>query len=275
VDTLLNIRAFLATVRAGSLSGASRALGVAPSVISKRVSRLEDELRTPLLIRTNREVSLTEAAQRYMPRLLAIASDVDEVLTGARASHHQIEGHLRVKCPTTLASRYFGTVLNDFQISYPNISLDLVLLDRSVNPIEEGFDLAIGALPSTYAKVANIPLAPYPLVLCAAPSYLERRGRPLQPRDLLQQNCLTFTAYGAHWSFSGPCGTVGIDVRPYFSTNDTELLHQAALSGLGIVNSGRFVVGDSLSKGLLEPLLPDYSAEDLWLKALVPENKLR
>lgn len=275
MDTLLNIRAFLATVQAGSLSGASRVLGVAPSVVSKRVARLEDELRAQLFVRTNREVSLTESAERYMPRLLEIVNEVDDVLSGARASHDKIEGHLRIKCPTTLATKIFGGILSDFQTAYPNLSIDLVLIDRSVNPVEEGFDVAIGALPSSYAKVVDVPIAPMPVVLCATPSYLERRGKPSHPRDLLRHNCLTFTAYGGHWSFVGPCGALDIQVHPYFSTNDTELLHQAALKGLGVLLSSEIIAAESLAKGLLEPLLPDYPVEELWLKALVPESKMK
>ncbi len=89
----------------------------------------------------------------------------------------RIEGQLRIKCPTTLAILNFGEILNDFQVAHPGIAIDLVLIDRSVNPVEEDFDIAIGAMPASYANVIDEPLSPYPRVLCAAPAYIDARGR--------------------------------------------------------------------------------------------------
>lgn len=275
MDTLLNIRAFLATVRAGSLSAAGRQLGVAPSVVAKRINRLEDEMRTQLFIRSTRKLELTEIAERYLPRYQALVSEIEDAIKGAHGASQQIEGHLRIKCPTTLTILHFGEILSDFLQAHPKVSIDIVLMDRSVNPVEEGFDIAFGALPASYANVIDVPLCPYPRVLCAAPSYLEQRGIPEYPRDLIDHDCLAFTATGSSWSFDSPRGAIRVEIRSRFSTNDTQILHSAAVKGLGIGMLGRYIVRASLEAGTLQPLLSDYPVPDLWLKALVPQNKFK
>ncbi len=191
MDTLLNIKAFLATARAGSFSAAARELGVAPSVIVKRINRLEDQMRAQLFLRSTRKLTLTDTGERYFPRYQTIVGEVENAINGAASATDRIEGHLRVKCPTTLALLNFGEILNDFQVAHPGIAIDLVLIDRSVNPVEEDFDIAIGAMPASYANVIDEPLSPYPRVLCAAPSYLEARGEPKHPIDLIGHDCLT------------------------------------------------------------------------------------
>src|SRR5436853_5607813 len=100
MDTLLNIKAFLATARAGSFSAAARELGVAPSVIIKRINRLEDQMRAQLFTRSTRKLTLTETGERYFPRYQTIVGEVEEAINGAASTAQQIEGLLRVKCPT-------------------------------------------------------------------------------------------------------------------------------------------------------------------------------
>ncbi len=275
MDTLLNIKAFLATARAGSFSAAARELGVAPSVIVKRINRLEDQMRAQLFVRSTRKLSLTETGEHYFPRYQTIVGDVEDALNGAASASNTIEGQLRIKCPTTLAILNFGDILNDFQVAHPAIALDLVLIDRSVNPVEEDFDIAIGAMPASYANVIDEPLTPYPRVLCAAPSYLEARGEPKHPIDLTGHDCLTFQTTGSTWSFESPRGLINVDVRSRFSANDSQILQSAACRGLGITMIARYIARPAIEAGHLKTLLPDYPVPELWLKALVPTHKIK
>jgi len=275
MDTLLNIHAFIATAQSGSFSAAGRRLGVAPSVITKRISRLEDQMRTKLFIRSTRQLALTEVGERYLPRYQAIVREVDEALAGAEAAAEQVEGHLRIKAPTTVTVAFLSSILSDFQEENPNVTLDIALIDRSVNPAEEGYDLALGALPATYPNVIDEPLCPYPRLLCAAESYLERRGVPVHPRDLVNHNCLTFNAIGSTWSFDSPRGPVNVEVHSSFSANDTQILHDLACRGRGIAVVASYIARDSIASGRLVQLLPDYPVAELWLKALVPQSKAR
>ncbi len=273
MDTLLNIKAFLSVARAGSLSGAARHLGVATSVVSKRLNRLEDEMKSQLFVRSTRKMELTETGKRYIPRYHDIVSEIDEALNGANEGPRQIEGHLRIKYPTGLLFLHFDEILSDFLVANPKINLEIVLIDRSVNPIEEGFDIAFGAMPTSYAHVVNEPLCLNPMILCAAPSYLARAGEPQHPQDLVYHDCLIYHATGSHWSFDSPRGAIHVEVHSKFSANDTQILQRAAIRGLGITVSARYVLQDSLEKGLLKPLLTDFPISSLWLKALIPRNK--
>jgi DNA-binding transcriptional LysR family regulator len=272
MDTLLNIRAFLATARAGSFSAAARDLGVAPSVVIKRINRLEDQMRAKLFRRSTRRLVLTEAGERARPRYHAILAEIEDALSGADAAG-EVEGHLRIKAPTTFGILHLGAILSDFQIAHPRVTVEIVLVDRSVNPVEEGFDVALGALPVSYAHVADVPLCPFPRLLCAAPEYLARRGEPQHPADLPDHDCLTYLATGTTWSFASPRGPVSVDVRPRFSANDSQVLLGAVKRGIGIAVLSRDVVAPALEDGSAVPLLAEYPVAPLWLKALVPEGR--
>lgn len=275
MDTLLNIRAFLTTARAGSFSAAARELGVAPSVVIKRINRLEDQMRARLFLRSTRRLVLTEAGERARPRYHAILTEVEEALSGAVAAEAgDIEGHLRIKAPTTFGILHLGGLLSDFQIAHPRVSVEIMLVDRSVNPVEEGFDVALGALPVSYAHVVDVPLCPFPRLLCAAPEYIARRGEPRQPSDLPDHDCLTYLATGSTWSFVSPRGPVTVDVRARFSANDSQVLLGAARRGIGLAVLSEDVVAGAIAEGAVARVMEEYPVAPLWLKALVPEGRM-
>ena len=275
MDVLLNIKAFLATAQTGSFSAAARQIGVAPSVITKRVGQLEWRVRSQLFDRTTRKVTLTESGQKYMPKLRLLMMDFDDTLSGIATDSGSLSGHIRVKVPTTIGLLYLGQLLIAFQQNNPRISVEVVLIDRSVNPVEEDFDIAIGAMPASYANVIDEPLSPYPRVLCAAPSYLAERGEPKHPIDLIGHDCLVFQTTGLTWSFASPRGLINVDVHSRFSANDSQILQAAACRGLGITMIASYIARPAIERGELKTLLPDFPVPELWLKALVPTNKIK
>ncbi|MEH2493776.1 DNA-binding transcriptional LysR family regulator [Bradyrhizobium sp. AZCC 1678] len=274
MDTVLNIKAFLLVAQTGSLTAAARQLGVVPSVISKRIDRLEDQMHVRLLQRSTRRVSLTPEGEIRLARLRAAVGQLDDIFLESGLSSQEIEGHLRIKSPTTIAIVSLGDVLTSFQLANPKISVELVMLDRSVNPVEEGFDIAIGALPTSYPGVIDDPLCAYPRVLCAAPSYLARCGEPNHPRDLVQHDCLTFATTGLSWGFESRRGQINVEIKARLSANDSQLLLRAALAGMGIARLARHIAQPALSSGQLVPVLADYPVPEFWVKALVPRNRL-
>jgi DNA-binding transcriptional LysR family regulator len=274
MDTLLNMRAVLAVSETGSLSAAARKLNVATSVISKRLGRLEDELGAPLFVRTPRRANMTAFAERQLPRIRALVHEIDGMVSSARRTRQSLDGHLRIKCPTNIANGFFGRFFWDFLERHDNVTIDLVLVDRPVNPTDEGFDLALGAMPASYADVADIPLCEYPLTLCASPSYLARHGTPDHPSDLVQHRCLGSFSIGNDWVFRSACGDLSVSVQSRFSVNDVTVLKNAACSGGGIALISEFVVRGAVQSGALVSLLPGYPAKSLWLKALVPSVRL-
>ncbi|MEH2559095.1 DNA-binding transcriptional LysR family regulator [Bradyrhizobium algeriense] len=274
MDTVLNIKAFLLVAQTGSLTAAARQLGVVPSVISKRIDRLEDQMHVRLLQRSTRRVSLTPEGEIRLARLRAAVGQLDDIFLESGLSSQEIEGHLRIKSPTTIAIVSLSDVLTSFQLANPKISVELVMLDRSVNPVEEGFDIAIGALPTSYPGVIDDPLCAYPRVLCAAPSYLARCGEPNHPRDLVQHDCLTFATTGLSWGFESRRGQINVEIKARLSANDSQLLLRAALAGMGIARLARHIAQPALSSGQLVPVLADYPVPEFWVKALVPRNRL-
>jgi DNA-binding transcriptional LysR family regulator len=273
VDTILNIKAFLLVAETGSLTAAARQLGVVPSVITKRINRLEDQMRVRLLQRSTRRITLTPDGEMRLPRLRAAVGQLDSIFRESELSSAEIEGHLRIKSPTTIAIVSLGEVLTNFQLAHPKVSIELVMLDRSVNPVEEGFDIAIGALPTSYPGVIDEPLSAYPRLLCAAPAYLARYGEPSHPRDLVQHDCLTFATTGLSWGFESRRGLINIEIKARLSANDSQLLLRAALAGMGIARLAAHIVRPALSSGQLVRILPDYPVPEFWIKALVPRNR--
>jgi DNA-binding transcriptional LysR family regulator len=273
VDTLLNLEAFVATADAGSFSAAARRLELVPSVVSKRVGQLEWRIRAPLFARSTRRLTLTDVGERYLPTVRELLRQFDDALAGMARSSGEIEGHIRVKVPTTLATLYLSEILRDFLRSQTMVSMDVVLADRSVNPLEEGFDLAIGARPETYGGVEDRPLCLIKRRVCAAPAYLRRKGTPAHPSELAGHDCLVFATSGTRWDFQGPQGLVGIDVRPRLRTNDGAAICEATLAGSGISLLADYLVLPHLRAGRLVELLPAFHVPDVWLKALVPASR--
>ena len=274
MDTLSNLKAFVAAAETGSFSAAARQAGLVPSVISKRIEQLEWRIRAPLFTRTTRKLTLTDVGERYLPVVRALVRQVDDALAGMARASGELEGHIRIKIPTTLGVLNLSRLLNQFLVEQPMISMDIVLADRSVNPLEEGFDLAIGARPESYGQVQDHPLCPISRRLCAAPAYLQRRGAPQAPAELMDHDCLVFATSGTRWEFQGPQGLVGVDVRPKLKSNDGSALCQATLDGLGVSVLADYLVAPALARGELVELMPDHHLPDLWLKALVPANRI-
>jgi DNA-binding transcriptional LysR family regulator len=130
-------------------------------------------------------------------------------------------------------------------------------------------------MPASYANVIDEPLSPYPRVVCASPAYLDARGEPKHPIDLIGHDCLTFQTTGTTWSFESPRGLINVDVHSRFSANDSQILHNAACRGLGVAMVARYIARPAIEAGTLRTLLPDYPVPEFWLKALIPTNKIR
>jgi DNA-binding transcriptional LysR family regulator len=274
MDTILNMKAFLATARSGSFSEAARQLSVAPSVVSKRVNQLEWQLRARLLERTTRRVRLTEVGEQYLPTVRGIVTEYEDLVTGIQRSPGELEGHIRVKAPSALTRLHLGKVFTAFQQANPRVTLEVVLIDRSVNPIEEGFDVVLSVLPSSYEGVAEEALLAYPRVACASPSYIKQRGEPKHPRDLATHDCLVFQPAGTTWTFQSRRAPISVSVRPKFSSNDIQVIVAAAQDGSGIAVLSKLIAKQALRSGTLVPVLKEYPLPDHWLKAFIPQSRV-
>ena len=274
MDLVSNLRAFLAVARYGGFSEAARQLNVVPSVAAKRVSQLEHAMGTTLFERSTRKVVLTEAGQKFQAKARALVADVDDIIHSMRRSESRVEGHILLMAPTTLTTLVLSDVLAGFLREHEHITMELTLIDRSVNPAEEGFDLAItGHAATSYEGVVDVPLCPLEQVLCAAPDYLRRRGSPAHPRDLADHDGLFFKPLGTAWRFDSERGQISIDVRPRLIANDNVTLRSAAIAGNGVAMLPRYVIGAALEAGTLVPLLEDYPPPKAWFRAHVTRRR--
>jgi DNA-binding transcriptional LysR family regulator len=274
INSLLNLSAFLRVARLGSFSGVARELQVAPSVVTKRIDQLEQELGTRLLLRSTRGLTLTPAAEALLPRFVRLVAEFDELFKGGAGDDQGIEGQLRVKSPTTLTSEFLGSLYARFLLLHPGVTLDIALVDRTVNPLEEGFDCAIGALQVSYPNVVDVPLCPYEVVVCCGANYLQGRVEPQHPTELVDFDCLTSGLFGSSWVFESAGGPLSVEVHVRVHVSEARVLRELARRGLGITALPHYLAADDVRCGRLVPLLRDYPLQPHWLKALVPRMKM-
>ena len=274
IDTLTNLKTFLAVARTGSFAAAARELKVAPSVVTKRIGQIEWRLKAALFERSTRRVALTAIGQRHLPAVQRAVADVEGLFTDLMADRGELQGPLRIKSPGTLAVHLLGPLLLGFQQAHPRIDIELLTLDRAVNPVDEGFDLALTLMPDAYPGVVTEPLCPMPRVLCAAPAYLARAGVPMHPRELAEHAILNFLPMGTLWAFDSATGPIQVRVRPHLGSNQGQLLLAAALAGQGLARLSAYQSQAPLADGRLVRVLPEFPLSPLWLKALVPESRL-
>ncbi|MGY3406143.1 DNA-binding transcriptional LysR family regulator [Bradyrhizobium sp. GM5.1] len=154
---------------------------------------------------------------------------------------HDLVDHLRIKAPTSLTVARLADVFTAFQTQNPRLKLEIVLFDRPVDPVTEGFDIAIGAFPHSFGGVVDEPLCPLKRLLCASPAYLKKHGTPKHPRDLVDHRCLSFLPTGPEWIFDGPRGRISVQVSPLLSCNEGQVLARSAIAGNGIVLISRTI----------------------------------
>jgi DNA-binding transcriptional LysR family regulator len=276
MDMVANLRAFLGVARYGSFSEAARQLSVVPSVAAKRVTQLEHTVGTQLFERSTRKVALTEAGEKFLGRARSLIADLDDTLVGLRRAGDRLEGRILMMVPTTLHMLVLSDVLSAFLREHEHITMELALVNRSVNPAEEGFDLAItGHAANSYEGVLDVPLHPIEQVLCASPAYLQQRGTPQQPHDLEGHDGLFFKPLGTAWRFDSEQGQLTVDVRPRLIADDNLTLRAAALAGNGIAMLPRYVAGDAIRAGRLVELLQPFPLPKSWFRAHVTQNRAR
>jgi DNA-binding transcriptional LysR family regulator len=272
MDTLANIRTFLAAARLGSFAGAARSQGIAASVVSKRISQLEYQFRVNLFHRSTRDMTLTSDGRRLLPQCQKLVAQFDEIVE--LEDRGSIRGHLRIDAPGTVTSRIFSPLFSEFLRLHPEVSMDLRLIDRLTDHFDQECDLTIGARPSTSGQFVDIPLMPYSNAIYASAEYIEEHGEPTHPHELLEHSCLASLLYGNVWHFYGEQGDIAVTVQPRFQVNDAIVLRDAVRRNLGIAVLPKILVADDVEAGHLKRLLPDFRPTPLWLKAMVPNQRM-
>jgi len=277
-----HLSAFEAVLRNGSFAAAARELNLSPAVVTRLVADLEEHLGARLMNRTTRRLALTDTGEVYLERVRQILTEVDEAEAQASAATSEPRGHLRVLAPPAFAVHQLAKHLPKFRQMYPKVTIELSV-PGVVETVDENFDLTIlteGRRPLDGGFVARR-LARSEIVLCASPDYLERRGRPQHPNELLGHDAMLPTFLRELTFRSGPWGdddTEGDSVTltlatPSLSTVHTDTMYAAALAGLGVTGLPSFVAEDALAEHALERLLPHWRTLTLRLYAAMPTRK--
>jgi DNA-binding transcriptional LysR family regulator len=273
-DTILNINAFVRVARLGSISAAARELHAVTSVVAKRISQLEKEVGASLIIRTSRGVTLTAAGDQYLPYFARLKAAHDEIFQDLGGSQETVQGAVRIISPPTITSMFIGKALLNFQQRNQMVDMDVTLMERSVNPLEEGYDIALGALPVSYPNVVDVPLCVYELVTVCAPAYLRNKPAPKHPTDLVNHACLSTSLLRSAWTFNHARGAMTVEVHSRIQSSDGRMIREAACMGMGVAILSRTLVEEELRSGTLVPLLKDFPVASYWVKLMVPRVRM-
>ena len=276
LDKLERMRCFTKVVELNGFSAAARSMGLSRSVVNKAVINLENDLRTQLLRRSTRQVTPTDAGLAFYDRCIDILAEVDDAIASIRELQDRPAGVLRVNAPMSFGTMYLSALVAEFMRAYPEVHVELVLNDRFVDPIEEGFDLTFRAgEPLVTTSLIARDIAPAPRVLCASPGYLAENGQPTAPTDLKDHRCLHYgyLASGRNWRLIGPDSDQAYAIHCAMGSNNGEVLRDAAIADQGIVLLPTFIVGPALEDDRLQTVLPEYLAPAISLYALYPRHR--
>jgi DNA-binding transcriptional LysR family regulator len=263
-DSADPMRVFVAAIDHGGFTPAADSLELTPSAVSKIIGRLEDRLGVRLLNRTTRRIDLTPEGETYLSSARFILAEIDEMEAAVGQSSTRPKGLLRVNTGTAFAVHALMPVLPVFLAQYPEINLTIDVTDRRIDVVAERADIAIRTGPLGDGSLMVRKIADMRRVIVAAPSYLERFGRPVAPADLANHSCLLLSDQPslARWPFLIEDEPVSLEVSGRVAVGSADALMRLALAGGGIARLGDVVVAEALRTGALVPLLQDFHVVD-------------
>jgi DNA-binding transcriptional LysR family regulator len=273
LDDVAALVVFARVIQQRSFTRAARTLDTSTSAVSKRIARLEARLGASLLTRTTRHVAPTEAGLALYERCLRILREVEDAELLLADLHAAPRGLLRVSAPVYFGELHIAPLIALLALRHPGLRVELSLSDRFVDLSAESFDLAVRIGPLSGATLNVRKLVRDPIITCAAPAYLQRRGTPERPRDLLEHDCLryTLTTHKGRWRFHDEQGeTVYVPVTGPLDSDHSGALREAARAGLGIVNLPQFYLAEALQRGELVRVLATFAPPPIYIRAVYP-----
>jgi len=270
---LNEILVFARVVQAGGFTAAAKELGMPKSTVSRKVTELEERLKSRLLQRTTRKLSLTDAGRTYYDYAARIAAELEAAERAVSSLQAKPQGLLRVTAPVNVA--FLSPIISDYLKRYPDVRLDLFCTARSVDLVEERFDLAIraGALADSSLIAKSLGNARWFLV--AAPGYLKKQGRPRSPEDLKARACLLFggARSSMRLAFKGETRMAELELEPRLLTGDMDVLFGAVAAGLGIGVLPAFLCVEALRSGQMERVLRDWELPAVPMQVVYPTTR--
>ncbi|MCE7030603.1 LysR family transcriptional regulator [Jiella avicenniae] len=265
-DRLAGLEVFVRAIRTGSLSAAARGLRMSPAMAARHLEALEARLGTTLVRRTTRRLSLTEAGAAFLERAERLLADLAEAEAEASARTVLVEGLVRVSAPAAFGALHLASLMPGFAARHPGVRIELGLNDRTVDLLEERWDMAVRIGRLADSGLLARKLADVRLVVCAAPDYLRRKGVPRSVAELRDHDCLSYTlsdtASDRVWRF-GRDGEIRVPVAGSLAADNGDALVTAAIGGQGIVYGPRFIAANALANGRLVEIALDRPLADM------------
>jgi len=274
---------FALVVEAKSFSKAAKVAGCSTPALSKRISKLENEVGVQLLYRTTRRLSLTEAGETLYEHARGIHAQINEAFGALSSYSDKLSGLIRISVPTISGELFLAEIIAEFCQRHPELSVDVYLNNTFVDLIKDGFDVAIRTGVLEDSSLIAKHLIDSHWILCCAPDYIEKHGQPVNTDELANHNCLAYTyqTKGAYdWRLEKDNKQYSVKIRGSFATNTAQALRKAALAGSGIIYVPTCSVYDDIQKGELCPVMTDYQPRTLGVYAVYPytrylPNKIR
>ena len=265
MDRLQAMTTFVAVVDSGGFASAARKLNLSPPVVTRAVAELEERLGLRLLTRTTRVVRVTDAGARFAEDCRRILADIDEAETVATGTHAAPRGTLTLTAPVLFGHLYVTPVLVRYLQHYPEVDAQCLFLDRVVNVVEEGIDVAvrIGELPDSSLQAVRV--GRVRRVLVAAPAYLKAQGVPQRPEDLARHAIVSASGVTpvSEWRFNDAGKPLLQRMQPRLRTTTNDSAIAAAVAGLGITRLLSYQVASHVRSGALQVLLEDFEPAPL------------
>ena len=268
---LNEIAIFVKVVDAGSFTGAAKSLGLPKSTVSRKITQLEERLGVRLLQRTTRTLSLTDMGSAYYSQCSRIISDVEEANIAVTEMQSKPTGLLRITAPMLFGSLVLSDLTAEFLQANPDIQIDMMLTDQSLDLIQEGIDVAFRVGQLADSSLIARTLGEISVITCASPEYLEEHGAPENPEDLQNHQTLVW-GQSSNWEFDVPYHR-SVDLKPKVRVNDALSLHKLALSHMGIARVPAFLCADDIKSGRLKPVLCDWGSKTAPIHALYASNR--
>jgi DNA-binding transcriptional LysR family regulator len=275
MDRVDQMAIFVEVAERGSFVQAARRLGRSPAAVTRAIAELETRLGVRLLNRTTRAVTLTEAGQGLLAGAKRVLADFDEIERATAGQGSAPRGELAVTAPIVFGRRHVTPIVTAFLKRYPDVNVRLLLLDRPIDLLDEGIDVAvrIGVLPDSSAVATQV--GAVRRVVVAAPSYLARHAVLHAPADLSRHRIISFSGIGGteRWRFAGDAGEIVVRVLPRLTVSTAEAALDAAMSGFGITRVLSYQAAEALAAGTLVRLLAAHETQDLPVHLLYPAGR--
>jgi DNA-binding transcriptional LysR family regulator len=277
MDRLLSVEAFVRVAETGNFAKAAQQLGVTRSVITHRIQQLEQFINAPLFHRSTRHVRLSEVGETYYKECADMVASFNSLTEHMRELRAKPTGKLRVQMLPGFAIGHFGRMLAEFTRLYPDIEVDVIVNDRVVDPIEEGFDVAFQMFPPMAETLIERRLFSVRRLFCMSPAYAAEFGVPKHPQELLQHKIALYEGYPSRnrWIFTGADEHVELSLPGHVRSNSVHLLRDYASTGVCIVCLPTLVASDDLLSGRLIPVLPEYALSSFNFSAVYPATQRR